>query len=58
MTITKYDKFAIKPKRCWYCNKLFIFEWYNYTEMDVAPCTSIIKNKCQECIEKRKEDAK
>ncbi|MBO6243392.1 MAG: hypothetical protein J6O41_02335 [Clostridia bacterium] len=30
MKITYYDKFALTPKRCSICNKLFWLEWYNY----------------------------
>lgn len=30
MKITYYDKFALIPKRCSICNKLFWLEWYNY----------------------------
>ena len=30
MTITKYDKLALKPTRCSKCNRLFIVEWYNW----------------------------
>ena len=29
MTITKYDRFAIIPKRCDKCNRLFWLEPYN-----------------------------
>lgn len=29
MTLMKYDRFAIIPKRCYCCNRLFIFEPYN-----------------------------
>ena len=28
MKITYYDKFALTPKRCSICNKLFWLEWY------------------------------
>ena len=30
MKITYYDKFALTPKRCSICNKLFWLEGYNY----------------------------
>lgn len=52
MVITKYDSFAIVPKRCDKCNSLFIFEWYNwyvrYMSPDCAPFTVRI---CKRCIE-------
>ena len=54
MTITIYDKFALKPTRCSKCNRLFWLEGYNYSEMDI--CTSIIlivKNKCNGYIKKK-----
>lgn len=54
MTITKYDSFAWKPTRCWKCNRLFIFEWYNWNELDISPnCSSIRRNYCKECIKKK-----
>lgn len=59
MTLTYYDKFAFIPTRCFYCNRLFWLEGYNYPEMDI--CTSIapiIKNKCKECIKKKNKKEK
>lgn len=51
MTITMYDKFALLPKRCSKCNRLFIFEWYNKYERSVTPsCPSLKIIKCKECI--------
>ena len=51
MTITKYDKFALKPTRCSKCNRLFIFEWYNF-----SPCCPPLKIiKCKRCINKGTE---
>ena len=32
MTISYFDKFAIFPKRCDICNRLFWLEWYNQSE--------------------------
>ena len=54
MTITKYDNFAWKPIRCWECNKLFIFEWYNWNEIDISPCIgSVRRNYCKDCLKRR-----
>ena len=53
MTITKYDKFAFIPIRCSKCNRLFIFEWYNWWERDISPCCPPLKIiKCKHCINK------
>ena len=53
MTITKYDKLALKPTRCSKCNRLFIFEWYNWWERDISPCCPPLKIiKCKCCINK------
>lgn len=54
MTITYYDKFAIFPKRCYKCNKLFAFEWYNCYERSVCPRSPSLRIiKCKKCA---KED--
>lgn len=50
MTITKYDSFAWKPARCWKCNRLFIFEWYNWNEFSIPGCGAVRRNYCKECI--------
>ena len=56
MTITKYDKFTFIPIRCSKCNRLFIFEWYNWLERDISPCCPPLKIiKCERCINKGTE---
>lgn len=54
MTITYYDKFAVFPKRCHECNRLFALEWYNCYEQSVCPNYPSLKIiKCKKCV---KED--
>ena len=51
MTITTYDKFALIPKRCSKCNRLFILEPYDiYYKFDLKQI------KCKQC--KKKEGVK
>lgn len=47
MTITYFDKFAITPKRCCCCNRLFVFENYNifYEEVGIEHY-SLVQVKC------------
>lgn len=55
MTITYYDKFTILPKRCGNCNRVFIFEGYNWYYKDIPPyCSSLKMNICKKCIEAKK----
>jgi hypothetical protein len=53
MTITKYDRVAILPKRCDSCNRLFWLEPYNvyYKEVGIEhyPLKQI---ECKNCIDK------
>lgn len=56
MTITNYDSLAILPKRCSKCNRLFIFEWYNWYDRDIAPCCPPLRvNICKKCVEVKNE---
>lgn len=55
MTITKYDSFALKPTRCWKCNKLFIFEWYNWSEFSIPGCGAVKRNYCKKCINQKEK---
>lgn len=55
MTITYYDKFALLPKRCSKCNRLFVFEGYNIYYKSVAFGRYDLKQKkCKKCINKDK----
>ena len=54
MTITKYDRFAILPRRCDWCNRLFVFEPYNVYYKDVA-LTEVVYIRCKDCCEKVKK---
>lgn len=51
MTLTKYDKFAVVPKRCNRCNRLFWLEPYNihYKTVGIG-CQSIIEVECKFCV--------
>lgn len=56
MTITNYDGFAILPKRCDRCNRLFWLEPYNifYETLGIG-MESIKFIECKNCIEERKD---
>lgn len=57
MTITYYDRFALFPKRCSKCNRLFIFEGYNiYYKLVGYECYDLKQRKCKKCINKNKEE--
>ena len=54
MTITKHDGFAILPKRCAICNRLFWLEFYDvnykyifFSMKDIPYC------KCKKCVKRR-----
>ena len=51
MTITRYDGFAIIPKRCNRCRRLFWLEPYNfyYKEMVIVQY-SLKQIECKECM--------
>lgn len=52
MTLTKYDKFAIIPKRCNRCNRLFWLEPYNiYYKMVGIGCNSLRQVECKVCAQ-------
>lgn len=56
MTITYADGFALVPKRCDECNRLFIFEgWWkiNVKMLDVPGCPVIYDVECKNCHRKR-----
>lgn len=56
MTISKYDKYAILPKRCNKCNRLFILEPYNiYYKQVGIPSYDLKQIKCLECINKQNQ---
>lgn len=58
MTISKYDKYAILPKRCNKCNRLFILEPYNiYYKQVGIPSYDLKQIKCLECINKQNQPA-
>ena len=53
MTITKYYGFALFPKRCSKCNRLFILEPYDiYYKQVGINYYSLKQIKCLECIKK------
>lgn len=56
MTITRHSGFAILPKRCYYCNRLYWLEEYDteYVWFGVDGC---YVTKCLECIKKEKGKA-
>lgn len=53
MTITKYDRFAIIPKRCDKCNRLFWLEPYNifYKNVGIREY-SLEQIECKNCTRK------
>ncbi len=54
MTIFEYDSYAILPKRCDDCNRLFWLEPYNISYRDVLLGFPPIKYiTCINCIHKR-----
>lgn len=57
MTISYYDRFAILPKRCDYCNRLFWMEpynvWYRQVGIEHFPLKQI---QCKECYQKEKKN--
>jgi hypothetical protein len=55
MTITYYDKYAIIPKRCNKCNRLFLFEGYNLFYRELGR-DSIEMIKCKRCIDNNKKN--
>ena len=51
MTITKYDRVAILPKRCDRCNRLFWLEPYNIFYKTVGIESYSLKQiECKNCI--------
>lgn len=57
MTITRYDKFAIIPKRCNKCNRLFWLESYNIYYKGVGIGNYSLKQiKCRECIAREESE--
>jgi hypothetical protein len=48
MTITTYDKFALIPKRCSKCNRLFIFEGYDIYYKNIG-YFELKQVKCKKC---------
>lgn len=54
MTISYYDKYAIIPKRCSKCNRLFLFEGYNLFYRELGR-DSIEMIKCKKCIDNNKK---
>ena len=52
MTITKYDGFAIIPKRCDRCNRLFWLEPYKiYYNVFGVGCYFLKQIECKKCAE-------
>lgn len=55
MTITYYDRYAVIPKRCSKCNRLFLFEGYNFYYRELGK-DSIEMIKCKKCIDNNKKN--
>ena len=52
MTLTKYDRVAIIPKRCDKCNRLFWLEGYNVFYKTVGVESFSLKQiECKKCAE-------
>ena len=52
MTLTKYDRVAIIPKRCDKCNRLFWLEGYNvFYKMVGVGIYPLKQTKCKKCVE-------
>ena len=57
MTITKYDRVAIFPKRCDSCNRLFWLEPYNIFYKTVGIEEYSLKQlECKNCIGKAESE--
>ena len=60
MTITKYDRFALLPKRCDECNRLFWLEPYNTKVIKVGiehyPLDWIVCKECSQDGERKDDD--
>lgn len=53
MTITKHDRIALIPTRCDKCNRLFIFEPYDFYYKEVGIDHHSLKQvKCIECVKR------
>jgi hypothetical protein len=59
MTITKYDRVAILPKRCDRCNRLFWLEPYNIFYKTVGiEAYSLKQIACKNCVGKAESEDK
>lgn len=57
MTLTKYDRVAIIPKRCDKCNRLFWLEPYNIFYKTVGvESYSLEQTECKKCAERGKAE--
>ena len=57
MTITKYDRVSILPKRCDRCNRLFWLESYNIFYKTVGIGSISLKQiECKNCIDKNRKE--
>lgn len=57
MTLTKYDRFAIIPKRCDKCNRLFWLEGYNvFYKMVGVENYSLEQTECKECVKREDKE--
>ena len=59
MTITRWDRFAILPKRCSYCNRLFWLEPYNTLVKEVGieyfPLKQVMCKDCDKRVDEVSE---
>ena len=59
MTITKYDRVAILPKRCNRCNRLFWLEPYNkFCKTVGVGLYSLDLIECKNCMDKTESEDK
>lgn len=55
MTITIHDGFALTPKRCSKCNRLFVLEFYdNYYKQVGFGYLDVMQIECRKCKKKEK----
>ena len=58
MILTKYDKFALLPKRCNKCNSLFWLEPYNVFYRSLPTSPELEFCKCSRCVSNELETVK
>lgn len=57
MTLLKYGKLAVLPKRCHECDRVFIFEKYKILHKFVGINNADLKMiMCEKCIDNRNKE--